>query len=85
MKLFEALATHRSGQGNIRTLEALSKYTLPSSPDTTLSSLFIDKITTLRVTSSKAEFPVIVCKSLLSVWQGIMHDRFVSLSFSADL
>ncbi|KAF8426866.1 hypothetical protein EV426DRAFT_423425 [Tirmania nivea] len=74
--LFEALATHRSVQGNIRTLEALSKYTLPSVPDTTLSSLFIDKITALKVTHPKAEFPAVVCRSLLSVWQGIMHDRF---------
>ena len=83
--MFEALAAHRSGQGNIRTLEALSKYTLPSAPDTTLSSLFIDKIAVFKATSSKAEFPAVVCKSLLSVWQGIMHDRFVSSGLSADL
>lgn len=74
--LFEALAAHRSGQGSIRTLESLSKYTLPSAPDTTLSSLFIDKITAFKAASSKAEFPAVVCKSLLSIWQGIIHDRF---------
>lgn len=78
VKLFEALEAHRSEQGNIRTMEALSKYAFPSSPDTSLSSLFIDNLISLKATSSKAEFPVVVSKSLLSIWRGILEEKFVS-------
>lgn len=79
MKLFEAIEAHIPEGGTTRTLEALSRYSLPSTAEITIASLFIDNITALKHNSSKAEFPTIIGKTLLTIWRSILDERFVSL------
>ncbi|KAF8472081.1 hypothetical protein BDZ91DRAFT_653093 [Kalaharituber pfeilii] len=73
---YEAIMSHRSEISNVRALEELSKCSFPSNPATTLSSMFIDNISKLNTESPKEKFPVIVCKSLLSIWWGILKEKF---------
>ena len=76
-KLLELLEVHRSELGEIRTLEILSRYSLPSSPEITLSSLLIDGITSPQAVSANSGFSVAVCKSLLYIWRKLLDERFV--------
>ena len=76
-KLLELLEAHRSELGDSRTLETLSRYSLPSSPEMTLSSLLIDNITSSHTASAKSGFSAAVCKSLLCIWRKLLDERFV--------
>lgn len=75
---FKAVMAHRTGLSGERTLEALTKFSFPSSPRTTLSTLFQDKVTLLQSTAVKSEFSAGVCGVLLSVWSGCLQEKLVS-------
>lgn len=72
---------HRISSSRERTLEALTKFTFPSTPQATLSSLFLDKVAFLESTTTmstmKSDFSVMVCKVLLSIWARCLQESFV--------
>ena len=69
---------HRVDRSNERALEALTRFSFPSS-DATISSLFLDKVTLLETTAAKSEFSVGVCKVLLNLWARCLQESFVRL------
>lgn len=76
---FKAVVAHRPAPGAERTLEALTGFSFPSSPRTTLSSFFLDKVTLLQSTAAKSEFSAGVCRVLLSIWSRCLQENSVSL------
>lgn len=75
---FKAVMAHRCISSGERTLETLTKFSLPSSPGTSLSTFFQDKVTLLQSTAAKSEFSAGVCEVLLSVWSRCLQERLVS-------
>lgn len=75
---FKAVMAHRTGPGGERTLEALTKFSFPSLPRTTLSTFFQDKVTLLQSAAVKSEFSVGVCGALISVWSRCLQEKLVS-------
>lgn len=75
---FKAVMAHRTEPGGERTLEALTRFSFPSSPKTTLSTFFQDKVTLLQSTAAKTEFSAGVCGVLLSVWSRCLQEKLVS-------
>lgn len=75
---FKAVMAHRYSPGGERTLEALTKFSFPSSPGTTISTFFQDKVTLLQSTAAKSEFSAGVSGILLSVWSRCLEERLVS-------
>lgn len=73
---FKAVMAHKTG--GERTLESLMKFSFPSSPRTTLSTFFQDRVTLLQSTAVKSEFSAGVCGVLLSVWSGCLQEKLVS-------
>ncbi|KAG0635354.1 hypothetical protein HOY80DRAFT_982139 [Tuber brumale] len=72
----KALVAHRVNRSGERALEALTRFSFPSSSSVTISSLFLDKITLLETTAAKLEFSVGVCKVLLNLWARCLQESF---------
>lgn len=69
----QLILNHKPHEGHQRTIEALSKYTFPSSPDISLSSIIVDGIT---ATPFPGEPLVLqVCHVLLDMWRRCQEER----------
>ena len=59
-------------------------YSFPSTPKMTISSYFLDKLTTLRALAEKQAFSVGVSRVLLSIWARCLEEKFVGSIRSAS-
>lgn len=66
---FKAVMAHRPAPGMERSLDNLRKFSFPSSPETSISSLLQDQIALLQETVDKSELSAGVCKALLYIWR----------------
>ena len=68
---------HRPSNGQLRTIEALAKHTLPSSNEESLAAVILGKIPTLGLKKHITELPVEFCELLISVWAKCFDEKYV--------
>lgn len=70
----QLLLNHRPCEGHARTVESLAKYSFPSHPDQSLSSIFLDKMTYAADDVDERELPLKVAQILLDLWKRCTED-----------
>ena len=63
---------------NLRTLEALSRYSSPSTPGITLATIFMDQIAVLKHETLKLELSTTVLKTMFDLWETVLSNKYVS-------
>ncbi|KAL7270683.1 hypothetical protein RUND412_006598 [Rhizina undulata] len=77
-EFLNAVIAHRLPRAKERSVETLEKYHFPSSPEKSISSLILEKVTHLQTTANKFEFCAGVCGVILSIWSQCLHEGFCS-------
>lgn len=70
----QLLLNHRPCEGHARTVESLAKYSFPSRPDQSLSSIFLDKMTYAADDVDERGLPLKVSQILLDLWKSCTDD-----------
>ncbi|KAL9000396.1 MAG: hypothetical protein Q9169_000913 [Polycauliona sp. 2 TL-2023] len=68
-ELSQQVMNHRMSIDGKRTFEALSDLSYPSRMDTTLSTIFLDRMSALSATSESENFPVAIASVMVSMWE----------------
>lgn len=71
----QLILNHTPHEGHEATVESLAKYSFPSKPGKTLSSLFIHDIS-YRPISDDGGLPLVVSRSLLSIWSKCLEEKY---------
>ncbi|CAK4033720.1 Hypothetical predicted protein [Lecanosticta acicola] len=71
----QLLLNHRPYEGHERSVEAMAKYAFPSKPHKTISSLFLDEITSLTVKDDE-EICLQVARVLLRMWCRCLEEKY---------
>lgn len=71
-----AMLDHRPNRDHLRTLEALGKYALPSSPNESFSSLILGEIPRIGAKRPISEVPSEFCLLLIQLWSKCMDQEF---------
>ncbi|KAL8829225.1 MAG: hypothetical protein Q9170_006269 [Blastenia crenularia] len=74
--LTQHVMNHRVVNGGTRTFEALSECSYPSKPGTALSSIFLDKMSTLSARRDVDNFPVALTQIVISMWKQCVDEQF---------
>ncbi|KAL8712378.1 MAG: hypothetical protein Q9225_006947 [Loekoesia sp. 1 TL-2023] len=77
-QLTQHIMNHRIGVGGKRSFEVLSEYSYPSKPDTTLSTVFLDKMSALSVKSDIENFPAALAQVVISLWKQCVDEHPVT-------
>ena len=72
----QKILNHHSDAGSKRYIDQLEKYTYKSDPETSLASLFLQKLAALCVPQDK-EFPTAVAIILLGLWAQCLDEKQV--------
>lgn len=75
-KYIQQILNHRPHNDHERTVEALTKYALPSNPDKTLASIFHDELS--RPGNDDDHLPRKLARICLYLWAGCLHDQYLS-------
>ena len=70
------LLNHRLQRSQERTIEVLSQFSLPSSPEKALSTLLYDQLLMLGETAKVEDLPVAVGLILISMWSQCLRERY---------
>lgn len=70
----QLILNHRPYEGHARTVESLAKYSFPSHPDKSLSSIFLDKMTYAADDVDERELPLKISQTLLDLWKRCTDD-----------
>lgn len=73
--LMQLILNHSPHEGHEATVESLAKYSFPSKPGKTLSSIFIHDIS-YRSASGDDDLPLIVSRALLKLWSECLEDKY---------
>ncbi|KAL8651468.1 MAG: hypothetical protein Q9226_004694 [Calogaya cf. arnoldii] len=68
-ELSQQIMNHRMSVDGKRTFEALSNFSYPSKTDTTLSTIFLDKMSALSVRNDVGHFPVALAMIIIAMWK----------------
>lgn len=68
---------HCRDVGEKRTFEALSDFAYPSKPNRALSTIFLDKMSTLRSRRNIDDFPVALAQIVIAMWKECVDEQFV--------
>ncbi|KAF2207603.1 hypothetical protein CERZMDRAFT_50820 [Cercospora zeae-maydis SCOH1-5] len=71
----QLMLNHCPHEGHDATVESLAKYSFPSSPGKTLSSMFIHSIS-FTSTSEDNTLPLIASRALLKLWSKCLEDKY---------
>ncbi|PIA99839.1 hypothetical protein CB0940_03661 [Cercospora beticola] len=74
-EFMQLILNHCPHEGHDATVESLAKYSFPSNPSKTLSSIFIHDIS-YASTSEDCTLPLIACRALLKLWARCLEDKF---------
>lgn len=72
---------YRKEMNGKRTFEVLAEYFYPSKPDTALSTVFLDKMSTIELSPEEDNFPVALAQLVVSMWKQCVDEHFVCLGF----
>ncbi|KAL9600069.1 MAG: hypothetical protein Q9219_003439 [cf. Caloplaca sp. 3 TL-2023] len=75
-RLTQLVMNHRITVGSKRTFEALSEYSYPSKPDTTLSTIYLDKMAALGARHDVDNFPAALSQIVISMWKQCVDEQF---------
>ncbi|KAK6596222.1 DNA repair protein [Botrytis cinerea] len=70
-----AMLDHRPNRDHLRTLEALGKHSLPSSPNESFSSLILGEMPRIGMKKPISEVPAEFCLFLIQLWSKCMDER----------
>lgn len=70
---------HRLEIDGKRTFEALSDFAYPSKPNTALSTIFLDKMSSLSAKGDIDNFPVALVSIVIFMWKQCVDEQFVPL------
>lgn len=70
----QLILNHRPYEGHARTVESLAKYSFPSHPGASLSSIFLDKLTYAAGDVDERELPLKISHILLDLWKRCTED-----------
>lgn len=70
----QLILNHRPYEGHARTVESLAKYSFPSDPDKSMSSIFLDKMTYAADDVDERELPLKTSQILLDLWKRCTED-----------
>lgn len=76
-QLSQQVMNHRMNIDGKRTFEALSDFSYPSKANTTLSTIFLDKMSALSVRNDVEHFPVALSLVIISMWKQCVDEKFV--------
>ncbi|KAH8809166.1 DNA repair protein-like protein Rad26 [Xylogone sp. PMI_703] len=68
---------HRPRQDHLRTMEALSKYAFPSSPEESLASIIFGRLPSLGMKRSVTDLPIEFCELLVSLWAQCVEEKYL--------
>lgn len=68
---------HRPRHNHLRTMEALSKYAFPSSPDESLASIILGRLPSMGMKKSVTDLPIEFCDLLISLWTKCVEEKYV--------
>lgn len=71
-----AMLDHRPSRDHLRTLEALGKHALPSSPNESFSSLILGEMPRIGAKKPISEVPSEFCLFLIQLWSKCMDERY---------
>ncbi|EMR87235.1 putative dna repair protein rad26 protein [Botrytis cinerea BcDW1] len=71
-----AMLDHRPNRDHLRTLEALGKHSLPSSPKESFSSLILGEMPRIGMKKPISEVPAEFCLFLIQLWSKCMDEKF---------
>ncbi|CAO1600321.1 hypothetical protein XANCAGTX0491_004013 [Xanthoria calcicola] len=77
-ELSQQVMNHRMNISGKRTFEALSDFAYPSKTDTSLSTIFLDKVSALSVRNDVGHFPVALALVIISMWKQCVDEKFWS-------
>lgn len=75
-EFMQTILDHRTPDGRDRTLEALTKFYLPSTPTTSFASTIYDRLTFFALQQELDQFRLQVCDVLLSQWKRSLHEKY---------
>lgn len=76
-QLSQLIMNHRICIDGKRTFEALSDFVYPSKTSTTLSTVFLDKMSALSARNNVEHFPVALASVIISMWKQCVEEKFV--------
>jgi hypothetical protein len=68
---------HRPYSGHLRTFEEFAKLAFPTSPDESLASIVLGRLSGISKKRSPSEFPIEFCELIISIWSRCLEERFV--------
>ncbi|KAL8660652.1 MAG: hypothetical protein Q9202_006356 [Teloschistes flavicans] len=74
--LTQRVMNHRMQMNGKRTFEALAEYFYPSKPGTALSTVFLDKMSTVKLSPGEDNFPVVLAQFVISMWKQCVEEHF---------
>ncbi|KAL8853872.1 MAG: hypothetical protein Q9221_001343 [Calogaya cf. arnoldii] len=77
-ELSQQIMNHRMSIDGKRTFEALSNFSYPSKTDTTLSTIFLDKMSALSVRNEVGHFPVALATIIIAMWKQCIDEKYWS-------
>ncbi|KAI4286074.1 MAG: hypothetical protein L6R38_000191 [Xanthoria sp. 2 TBL-2021] len=75
-ELSQQVMNHHMNIDGKRTFEALSDFSYPSKTNTTLSTIFLDKMAALSVRNDVEHFPVALSLVIISMWKQCVDEKF---------
>ncbi|KAL8889713.1 MAG: hypothetical protein Q9215_003067 [Flavoplaca cf. flavocitrina] len=75
-ELSQLIMSHRICIDGRRTFEALSDFVYPSKTSTTLSTVFLDKMSALSARNDVEHFPVALASVIISMWKQCVEEKF---------
>lgn len=77
-QLTQKLLNHRLSPEEPRTFERLATFSFPSNRDRPLSTLLLDKMSTLTFHPISESFPAAIALIVISLWSQSMEEAYVS-------
>ncbi|KAL8693732.1 MAG: hypothetical protein Q9218_001477 [Villophora microphyllina] len=74
--LTQRVMNHRMEINGKRTFEALARFSYPTKPDIAMSTVFLDKMSTIKVKAGGDNFPVALAQLVVSMWKQCVDEQF---------
>ncbi|KAH9824588.1 Protein of unknown function (DUF3636) [Teratosphaeria destructans] len=72
----QRLLNHRTPEGHVRSIEALTKHTFPTQPEMTVSSMLLDRLSCPGPAKEAEYMPLKLSRALLVVWSRCLDDQY---------
>ncbi|KAL8640982.1 MAG: hypothetical protein Q9228_002155 [Teloschistes exilis] len=73
--LTQRVMNYRKEINGKRTFEVFAEYFYPSKPDTALSTVFLDKMSTIELSPGEDNFPVALAQVVVSMWKQCVDEQ----------